>query len=760
MKARDCLNMMTNVSYPKPRRLHILRCALLWSIALWAAAPAQAQSTVAVDLNIKYQTFEGWGTSLAWWANVVGGYPDANRNDYIDKFFDPVHGLGLNIARYNIGGGENPQHLPPNNTYLPYRTRVPGFLASPSASYDWTQDANQRWVLQQTMLKGVNIAEAFSNSAPYWMTNSGSVTGAQNGGNNLNPSYVSAFADYLTSVVQHYHDTWGITFRTIEPFNEPSSNWWKLGGNQEGCGIDRATQNALAKILSASLASKHMSYTTVSASDENSIDEAVLSLFAMDSKALADLGQVNTHSYNGRERTKLLSAATMANKRLWMSEYGDGDATGMTTAERIVNDLKVMQSTSWIYWQVVDNAGGWGFVNNALDGSTNYGYTVNQKYYVMGNFTEFIRPGYQFADINDANSVAAYDGNGTLVIVTVSNSITDKEVKYAFPGFGDGPWTVTAHRTSGSENLVAQSPFTVSTAAFARLIPAHSVTTFVITNSKAAPIVDGGAYYVYNMWSGNVSGTANNQQLLDEGGWNKTVGKQLDAWGNSYNAETNTWPANQVWVAHSARGSNWVFTNLNSGLAVDIAGAAAGTAVVQNNVTDNTSQVWTVVPVGDGSFKLANAQTGLFLEMTDWWGKGVVQDVNHGWKNQDWAFVPYQGSTYTTELTMSTYTSPTLTTSSEQLAATIASSSPNAPTGTVTFYDGSTVIGKITNWGSDRAVNFNAGNLTEGTHYISAVYSGDTHNATSSTPEIAIVVQKQATHAASTSLTNLINTAR
>ena len=84
--------------------------------------------------------------------------------------------------RYNIGGGENPQYLPPNTPYLQYRAQVPGFLASSTAQYDWTQDANQRWVLQQGILKGVNIQEAFSNSPPWWMTNSGSVTGAAGGG--------------------------------------------------------------------------------------------------------------------------------------------------------------------------------------------------------------------------------------------------------------------------------------------------------------------------------------------------------------------------------------------------------------------------------------------------------------------------------------------------------------------------------------------------------------------------------------------------
>ena len=50
------------------------------------------------------QAFEGWGTSLCWFANVAGGYPDPQRNYLADLLFDLKKGLGLQICRYNIGG--------------------------------------------------------------------------------------------------------------------------------------------------------------------------------------------------------------------------------------------------------------------------------------------------------------------------------------------------------------------------------------------------------------------------------------------------------------------------------------------------------------------------------------------------------------------------------------------------------------------------------------------------------------------------------
>src|SRR5262249_32067931 len=149
------------------------------------------------------------------------------------RIFDPVAGLGLNVVRYNIGGGENPAYH-----FMEYRAAVPGYEPAPGV-WDWTADANQRWVLQAAIAAGANQLEAFSNSPPCGMTNSGSVPGAADGGDNLNPAYYGAFADYLAQVVQQFANTWGVTFQTVEPLNEPNANWWRFGGRQEGSHFDR-----------------------------------------------------------------------------------------------------------------------------------------------------------------------------------------------------------------------------------------------------------------------------------------------------------------------------------------------------------------------------------------------------------------------------------------------------------------------------------------------------------------------------------------
>ena len=49
--------------------------------------------------------FEGFGTSLCWWANRIG-YSSELTEKAGELFFNPEKGLGMSIGRYNLGGGD------------------------------------------------------------------------------------------------------------------------------------------------------------------------------------------------------------------------------------------------------------------------------------------------------------------------------------------------------------------------------------------------------------------------------------------------------------------------------------------------------------------------------------------------------------------------------------------------------------------------------------------------------------------------------
>ena len=610
---------------PKSGRRVLVTLAVLFSSG--PTARADGDYGTLIDPSIQYQSLQGWGTSLAWWGNVVGGFPEPVRSEYIRKVFDSVEGLGFNIVRYNIGGGENPIYH-----FMEYRAAVPGFEPSPGV-WDWSADANQRWVLDAAIASGVDTVEAFSNSPPYWMTNSGSVTGAVGGGDNLNSTHYDAFADYLSEVVLHFRDQWGISFQTVEALNEPASGWWRFGGRQEGCHFDRDSQASLIQRLGASLVSKGLS-TAVSAPDENTIDLTLGSFRFYSAATRSMVSQINTHSYGGSQRTQLANEANSRGKALWMSEYGDGDATGLTMSQRIVSDMKHLRPSSWVYWQAVDG-GGWGLLKNSLPDGTHTDYTLNKKYFVMANYTRFIRPGYRFIAITDVNSLAAYDpASGTLILVTTNSRSFDVPVTYDLSMFDAVDCLVTAYRTSADEDLAQLPPAHVVDGVFASPAKAGSVTTYVFSGvTYTGPIgFDARTYYkLVNVNSG---------LLLDVSGASLYDGAQLIQW-----PDNGGW--NQQWLILGLGGGAYNLVNRNSGLILDVSNASPddGANIVQFHDHDASNQKWSLLDLGDGTFQVLNGNSTLLADVvnasTDA-GARIIQYHDDASASQRWMLVPAQ----------------------------------------------------------------------------------------------------------------------
>ena len=90
------------------RRFFVFAVAYLLACVVTRPSARADDYTAAVNPERRFQTFEGWGVSLCWSGKVIGAFPEPVREQYADLIFDVKKGLGFNIARYNIGGGENP----------------------------------------------------------------------------------------------------------------------------------------------------------------------------------------------------------------------------------------------------------------------------------------------------------------------------------------------------------------------------------------------------------------------------------------------------------------------------------------------------------------------------------------------------------------------------------------------------------------------------------------------------------------------------
>jgi O-glycosyl hydrolase len=433
---------------------------------------------------------------MAWWANIIGGWNQSQRLAVAQAMFDPNSGLGLNVLRYNFGA-DGPTNVCHNQQAAASRT-IPSFEPT-NGKYVWTNDANQLWMAQEAQALGADVFEGFVNSPPAWMLKNSCTAGGNGGADNLNPSYYSAYASYLATIAQHFHDNFGITLQTVEPFNEPSIGWSSTG-TQEGMVASRTTQNTVIPLVKQALVANGASaYSSVSAPDDNQVGEAYNDYQSYSSSTKADLAQWNTHTYGGSSTDRTNAYTNIGQrdgKRIWMSEWG-GYSTGsqigaaMALSNEILYDEQYLHPSAWVIWQAVNEAkdttpyDDWGLAYR--DANNNISYPT--RYYAMGNYSKFVREGDIVIGNSDAKSLTAYDPNTHSLIIVTTNSTTSSEtVSYNLSAFASVGTTATPHQTSATENLVQLSAMSIANKAFSASLPAQSITTFVIPNVTTTEI--------------------------------------------------------------------------------------------------------------------------------------------------------------------------------------------------------------------------------------------------------------------------------
>lgn len=413
---------------------------------------ATADETTTINSSTDWGTWEGWGVSLAWWAKAFG-----TNDDLADIFFSTdtvtwdnqsLPGLGLNIARYNAGACswntyDNATMVVSPDMIL--SRQMDGYWLnwastdSSSSSWSWDVDANQRAMLLKAQNNGANIFELFSNSPMWWMCYNHNPSGSDDGtSDNLQSWNYDQHAIYLATIAEYASANWGITFTSVEAFNEPSSDWWNgLTGTQEGCHFDVSTQSEVIPYLRSELNSRGLSSTIVSASDENTYDIAIATFNNLTSAALADVGRINVHGYEYGDgwRNGLYDLVSAAGKKLWNSEYGESDATGEQLISNLILDLRWLHPTAWVYWQALDG-GGWGLIEGDNDELSTG--AASQKYFVLAQFTRHVREGMTILDAGCDYAVAAYDSSSEKLIIVAVNWGNAQYLDFQLSEFSQG----------------------------------------------------------------------------------------------------------------------------------------------------------------------------------------------------------------------------------------------------------------------------------------------------------------------------------
>ena len=700
----------------------------LLAAPIGAAAPAAAADGTTITPNPAYagEAFEGWGTSLVWFANATGGYPEELREQLYQAVFGE-DGLDLNIARYNIGGGnasDVQDYLRPggavdgwwaadadgsagtyDGTTTKYADRnalLAKWDAEDPASYDWSADETQRWWVERLAADDqITHWETFANSAPYFMTESGYVSGGFNASSEqLKPAAEAQFASYLVRVTEHLEDEYGIDVDTIDPFNEPNTNYWgttlsngkPVGGRQEGMHMGPARQVSLVDDVRAELDDP----ATTTDAGLAAMDETNPGIFATNwagypAATRAKVDRMNVHTYGTSGRLVVRDLAKQADTDLWMSEI-EGNwvngfnpvniENGLGIAGRIQDDLRELEPNAWVLWQPVEDLYNmepqgenlnWGSIFIDLDckpyeeaGGTVWkserrvddaggdstgveacGVQVNSKFNTIRNFTKFIHEGDHLVAIDDVSSTAAIRGDGTgATIVHRNTAASERQVTIDLSRFGDiaEGATVTPVVTTQADSadaptanaLVEGTPVAIDRAA-------RTATLTVPAKSVTTFVIDG------------VSGVAADAPALRDGHRYQLVGTQS---GKAFTAGTSgaattirnlatsaTAAAPQAWTVHEVgagdrEATRRVVLEASDGRVLGATGSGTDLRTVGVEAAAGDAATRWIVNTTDGrAYTLVNEALGLSLDVG---GQSTADGAtvgvygSNGGANQSW----------------------------------------------------------------------------------------------------------------------------
>jgi len=601
------------------------------SVSQATAAVPEALPNTGRIMPRPAQTFRGWGLSLAWEANDLygGGRQVAQIKDpkiqsqYMDLLFgDPATRLtlGFNIARYNIGGGDDPAH-----THMRPDAQMEGFQSGQGAAFDWSRDASQRRMLQEAKKRGANTFEAASYSPPYWMTVSGCSSGSKEAHqDNLRPEMRESFVNYLATVVKHFRDAEGIRFESVEPFNEPDGGWG-AGGKQEGYTVPVATQNAILPMLADRLKRDGLK-TFVAGVDTNNIYTAMSVGGQLSADALSGTARLNTHDYHPLvgDVAKLKEYRALAeklHKPICMSELGccfanQGDKSEMWgalfMADSIRMDLRDMGAESWVLWQP-----DWGVIAFDPKGREPQ---LKKQYYALAQYTRFIRPGFEIISDGGAfHTLAAYSRSAKRLVLVTTNWDTPAGNDLDLTAFTGLPSSVTASRTTADEPVSLREE-KIAVSATGRIVdslPVRSITTYVIdgvapTANAPAVAIEGTHQVVSQATKLCMNITTNSTRAGDAiipyscGAFNNEEFNFVDQGGGFYSIQT-------------VNGAASLCLNVSNGVGSPGDGKTRGGPgnLIQWNCGNSSLPVnsfFEMTPAGEGSYRIRVRSSGLCLE--------------------------------------------------------------------------------------------------------------------------------------------------
>ncbi len=402
------------------------------------------ENKICYDLETTYQTLEeGFGASGCWWAPDVGGwnYITKENEDVREAIarllYDKQSGLGLNVYRYNIGAAVTPD----KGKYSHYWRSVETFLTK-DGTYDFTRDANGRYMLDLALKYGATEVVLFANSPPNSLTKNGKGH-SSDGKCNISPENYLAYAKYFCDIAEHFIDE-GVPVVALSPVNEPE---WEWKGGQEGCHYEPSELVAFYEVFIKEKESRpKLNNIKVSIYEAGVVAGRIyeyLDALMASEIVKPHLTHIDAHSYwaSIHEKQEFYKYIQKRYPELKVSmtewcqmqngrQYDMGPA--FTIAHVIMDDLIYLNATTWQYWLAVScyhYEDGLLYVNVEEKNDLH----IPLRYYAFGQFTKHIAKGavrigskIQTGEEYQVRNCSFVNPNGDLVTVYINNG---KEIK-------------------------------------------------------------------------------------------------------------------------------------------------------------------------------------------------------------------------------------------------------------------------------------------------------------------------------------------
>lgn len=478
--------------------------------------PADITKQITINAASRYQTIDGFGASDCWVPHYIGKYWADNVKEDIARllFSSSVssgqpQGIGLSAWRFNLGGGTAEQG---SDSGIEDKSRRSECFLQADGSLDWTRQEGQQYFLRKAKEYGCAEFVMFSNTPPVYFTRNGKGYSAMGSRSNLKDDCYGAFAAYMAEVTDYFKKNKGIEFTLISPVNEPQYDWNEP--SQEGTAWQNSEIKRLTVELDKALEEKNLNNTRIllaeagdweyTYKEKNDAQRSNVIFNFFDSSSANYVGDLKHvfpaiagHSYwtdgswntLNSVRSQVASAASARQLKVYQTEWsmlGDNyNSDGYPGHQKasyldmalylskvLHSDLTVANASSWSYWTSMDSER-WDqkcrfHLIKVTPAGGDYGdfgesgtYEATKNLWVLGNYSLFIRPGYQRVSLSIPNTSNSFFGSAYISpegdrLVAVYTNLTSKSIALdiKLEGLGKKVTGIKRYTTSQTENLI------------------------------------------------------------------------------------------------------------------------------------------------------------------------------------------------------------------------------------------------------------------------------------------------------------------